>query len=134
RYQPQFNRQLRTSENYPYIRIDTANPWPRVSLARESADDGALSYGPYRSSRSARAAVDAWNDIFPLRTCRRSFKSAKSYGSPCVALDLGQCVGPCTGAADADQYSGYIREVIAFLDGDVEPVMRRLHAQLEETA
>jgi DNA polymerase III subunit epsilon len=134
RYQPQFNRQLRTSESYPYIRIDIANPWPRVSLARESADDGALYYGPYRSSRSARATVDALNDIFPLRTCTRSFKTAKSYGSPCPALDLKQCLGPCTGLASPDEYRGYVRQIIDFLDGDIDPVIQRLHDQLEETA
>jgi DNA polymerase III subunit epsilon len=134
RYQPQFNRQLRTSESYPYIRVDITNPWPRVSLARESADDGALYYGPYRSSRAARATVDALNDIFPLRNCTRSFKSSKSYGSPCTALDLGQCLGPCTGTVDPGRYRGHILQVIEFLEGDIDPVLQRLHDQLEETA
>src|SRR5690606_22617850 len=29
RFQPQFNRQLRNTESYRYIKIDIANPWPR---------------------------------------------------------------------------------------------------------
>ncbi|MEX2425682.1 MAG: exonuclease domain-containing protein [Thermomicrobiaceae bacterium] len=134
RYRPQFNRQMRTSDNYPYIRIETNNPWPRVNLVKETADDGARYYGPYRSSRAARATVDALNDIFPLRSCSRSFKDARSYGSPCTDLDFGRCLGPCTGQADREAYQGYVREIIAFLDGDVDPVIARLHQKLEEAA
>lgn len=134
RYRPQFNRQMRTSDNYPYIRIDMTNPWPRVNLVKEAAEDSARYYGPYRSSRSARATVDALNDIFPIRSCSRSFKNRKSYGSPCTELDFGRCLGPCAGQADRDEYFGYLRQIIAFLDGDVDPVMERLHTQLEQTA
>jgi DNA polymerase III subunit epsilon len=134
RYRPQFNRQMRTSDNYPYIRVDTGNPWPRVNLVKEVAEDGARYYGPYRSSRAARATVDALNDIFPLRSCSRSFKNARSYGSPCTDLDFGRCLGPCTGQANRDEYFGYIREVIAFLEGDVDPVLERLHQHLERSA
>ncbi len=134
RYRPQFNRQMRTSDNYPYIRIDMSNPWPRVNMVKEAKDDSARYYGPYRSSRAARATVDALNDIFPLRSCSRSFKNSRSYGSPCTELDFGRCLGPCVGQADRDEYFSYLREIIAFLEGDVEPVMERLHAQLERTA
>jgi DNA polymerase III subunit epsilon len=134
RYRPQFNRQMRTSDNYPYIRIDMTNPWPRVNLVKEASEDSALYYGPYRSSRAARATVDALNDIYPLRSCSRSFKNRKSFGSPCTDLDFGRCLGPCVGRADRDEYFGYLRQIIAFLDGDVDPVMNRLHEQLERTA
>jgi DNA polymerase III subunit epsilon len=134
RHRPQFNRQMRTSDNYPYIRIETNNPWPRVNLVKEVAEDGARYYGPYRSSRAARATVDALNDVFPLRSCSRSFKNARSYGSPCTDLDFGRCLGPCTGHADRDLYFGFVREVIAFLEGDEEPVLERLHQQLERAA
>ena len=31
RYQPRYNTALRSHEHYPFIRVDVANPWPRVS-------------------------------------------------------------------------------------------------------
>jgi DNA polymerase III subunit epsilon len=134
RYRPQFNRQMRTSEHYPYIRVDTKNPWPRVHLVKEVREDGARYYGPYRSSRSARATVDAINDVYPLRSCSRSFKTQSSYGSPCTDLDLGRCLGPCTGLVDRDEYFQFVREILRFLDGECEPVFDRLHTQLERAA
>lgn len=134
RYRPQFNRQMRTSDNYPYIRVETDNPWPRVNLVKQVKEDGARYYGPFRSSRAARATVDALNELYPLRNCTRSFKNDRSYGSPCTELDFGRCLGPCTGLVDPDEYQGHVQAVIDFLEGKVEPVFQRLHEQLERAA
>lgn len=134
RYRPQFNRQMRTSDNYPYIRVDTDNPWPRVNLVKRVAEDGARYFGPYRSSRAARTTVDALNDLYPLRSCTRSFKNERSYGSPCTDLDFGRCLGPCTGQVDPGEYQRYVTEVLNFLEGHAEPVFDRLHEQLSSAA
>jgi DNA polymerase III subunit epsilon len=134
RYRPQFNRQLRNCESYPYIKIDVGSPWPRISLAREPASDGAEYFGPYRSASAARETVEALNEVLPVRTCTRSFKNARSYGSPCAELDFGRCLGPCTGQADREAYTGAINVARRFLGGDPEPVFARLHEQLESVA
>jgi DNA polymerase III subunit epsilon len=134
RYRPQFNRQLRNCESYPYIKIDVGSPWPRISLAREPASDGAEYFGPYRSASAARETVEALNEVLPVRTCTRSFKNARSYGSPCAELDFGRCLGPCTGQADREAYTGAINVARRFLGGDPEPVFDRLHEQLELVA
>lgn len=134
RYQPRYNTALRSFEQYPYIRVDIGNPWPRVTLARERKDDGARYFGPYRSKSAARHAVDLINAHLPLRTCPRSFKSARSYGSPCIQLDLGRCLGPCVGRADRETYRALVHDVVAFLDGDSDVLYTRLWQGLEEAA
>ncbi|MBX6342076.1 MAG: UvrB/UvrC motif-containing protein, partial [Thermomicrobiaceae bacterium] len=134
RYRPQYNTQLRNTDSYPYIKIDLANPWPRVALTRQRADDDAVYFGPFRVARAARAAVELIQEVFPLRTCTRSFKSPKSYGSPCISLALGRCLGPCVGAADRDRYRGLVHDVVRFLKGDTSEVIGRLQRELEECA
>ncbi|MGH2533646.1 MAG: exonuclease domain-containing protein [Thermomicrobiales bacterium] len=134
RYQPRYNTALRSFEQYPYIRIDISNPWPRLTLARERKDDGARYFGPYRSKSAARKAVDLINANVPLRTCTRSFKDARSYGSPCIQLDIGRCPGPCVGRADRESYRAMIRDVGAFLDGDSDVLYARLWQGLEDAA
>lgn len=134
RYQPQYNRQLRNTEGYPYIVIDVGNPWPRVRLTKQRKDDGAVYFGPFRMANAARATVDLIYEIFPLRSCSRSFKSARSYGSPCLELALGRCPGPCVGSADRDAYRRTVYQVIAFLHGDQEQVIARLHDDLSHAA
>ena len=134
RLQPRYNTALKRSEHYPYIRVDTTNPWPRVQVARQWKNDGARYFGPYRNAASARKTVDVINSVLPLRTCTRSFKSARSYGKPCIALDLGQCLGPCTGQADADEYRRIVHDVLRFLDGKDEVLHQRLLGELEDAA
>jgi DNA polymerase III epsilon subunit family exonuclease len=134
RYQPRYNVALRSHEQYPFIRVDTANAWPRVTLAKARKDDGARYFGPFRSSTAARKTVDLINRIIPLRTCSRSFRDARSYGSPCLELDLGRCLGPCVGKADRDMYMGYVRSVVSYLDGKDEVLYELLWSGLEEAA
>ena len=134
RYQPRYNTALRSHESYPFIRIDVSNPWPRVSLAKSRKDDGARYFGPFRSAATARKTVDLINRVVPLRTCTRSFRDARSYGSPCLQLDLGRCLGPCVGRADRDQYMSLVRSVVDYVDGRDQALHEVLWSGLEEAA
>ncbi len=134
RYQPRYNTALRSYEQYPYIRVDISNPWPRITLTKARKNDGARYFGPFRSSNAARKTVDVIGQVVPLRTCPRSFKNARSYGSPCLQLDLGRCAGPCVGRADRDVYAGMVRDVVRFLDGDEEALRERIWQGLEEAS
>jgi DNA polymerase III subunit epsilon len=134
RYQPRYNSALRSHEQYPFIRVDIANPWPRVSLAKSRRDDGARYFGPFRSAATARKTVDLINRVVPLRTCTRSFRDARSYGSPCLQLDLGRCLGPCVGRADRDRYMSLVRSVVDYVDGRDQALHDVLWSGLEEAA
>jgi DNA polymerase-3 subunit epsilon len=134
RYQPRYNSVLRSFEHYPYIRVDVSNPWPHVTLVRDRKQDGARYFGPFRSTSAARKTVDLINVTLPLRTCNRSFKNARSYGSPCIQLDLGRCLGPCVGRADHDQYRDLVKKVTAFLDGEPEILRQEIWRGLEDAA
>ena len=132
RYQPRYNTALRSFEHYPYIRVDISNAWPRMTLVKTRKEDGAAYFGPFRNKTGARKTVDLINRIVPLRTCNRSFKDSRSYGSPCLELDLRRCLGPCVGRADRDQYMAMVRDVVSFLDGRDEVIYERLWRSLED--
>ncbi|MBA2753049.1 MAG: GIY-YIG nuclease family protein [Chloroflexia bacterium] len=134
RYQPRYNTAMRSFEHYPFIRVDVANPWPRITLAKARKDDGSAYFGPFRNKTGARKTVDLINDVLPLRTCTRSFRDARSYGAPCIQLDLGKCLGPCMGVADPGEYRGLVRDVVRFLDGQDEVLYERLWHGLEQAA
>ena len=134
RYTPRYNSALRAFEHYPYIRVDTSNRWPRVTLVKDRKDDGARYFGPYRSRNAARRTVDVINDVLPLRTCTRSFRDARSYGNPCMRLALGKCLGPCVDVSIRDEYIAMVHQVIRFLDGDDDALYEVLWSALEEAA
>ena len=134
RYQPRYNRALKSHERYQFIRVDIASPWPRVGLATSRKDDGARYFGPFRNASTARATVDLINRAIPLRTCTRSFRRASDYGSPCLELDLGRCLGPCVGRADRDQYVALVRKVVDYIDGRDQSLYELLWQELEKAA
>ncbi len=134
RYQPKYNKVMRSHEQYPYIKIDLASPWPRILLAPEWKNDGSRYFGPYRNRGASRQVVDLLNKHFQLRTCTRSFKTARSYGSPCLKLSLNQCLGPCAGKADREIYTQRVRDCVQFLEGDDAPLLQRIWEQLEIAA
>jgi DNA polymerase III epsilon subunit family exonuclease len=134
RYQPRYNSALRSHEQYPYIRVTMSSPWPKIGFAMRRKEDGDRYFGPYRNRSAAKRAVELLNELLPLRTCTRSFKTAKSYGSPCLRLDLHQCLGPCVGQANRGEYLAAIRTALQFLEGDDTVLVDRIHALLEIAA
>src|SRR4051794_13102642 len=130
RHQPPYNRMLRNSESYPYIRFDTSNAWPRLRLAKKPARDGARYFGPFKSRTVARDAIKILSRRFRLRTCARTFKTPASYGNPCLELDLHRCDGPCVGRADADTYRGAVTEVLDLLSSPVPVLLTTLDAEI----
>jgi DNA polymerase III epsilon subunit family exonuclease len=134
RHEPPHNWQLRRHEQYKFIRVDIGNPWPHVSIAKERANDGARYFGPFRNVAAAEKTVRLINRAVPLRTCSRTFRTARSYGRPCLELDLGRCLGPCVGRADRDEYLGLVRQVMDYIDGRDESLHEVLWQQLERAA
>jgi DNA polymerase III subunit epsilon len=134
RYRPRFNTVQRNAEQYAYIRVDVGNRWPTVTMAKDRRDDGATYYGPFRSSRRAKDAVQLINGTLPLRTCKRSFKDGRSLGSPCIELSLNRCAGPCMGLADPEEYLGHVNLVREFLAGNEEALLPSLQQRLELAA
>jgi len=71
------------------------------------------------------------NETLPLRTCTRSFRNAKSYGKPCLKLDLGKCLGPCTGKLNRGDYRKLVETALAFLEGDETGLLERMEREIE---
>ena len=134
RYKPPYNTQLRNHEAYPYVKVELGRPWPRIVLARQREDDGALYVGPFRSTAAARAVVELLHTVLPLRTCHRSFRDARSYGRPCLQLTLGRCIGPCTGRVDPDAYHALVDTALRYLEGETEAIVVRVQQLLDEAA
>ncbi len=138
-YRPRYNRQLRNYESYPFIKIDFSQRFPRVYTVREVNDDGARYFGPFKNRRAVESTVEIIEQLFPVRTCTRSFeppaegKRKRKQAPPCLRLSLGRCPGPCAGNdADSDHvdYMTVVEEVISFLSGEKEAMLDILWARL----
>ena len=70
-HKPQYNILLRDDKEYPWLRIDMNEDWPRIEKVRRRKDDGATYLGPYGSGGQLKILRDATNKIFPLIRCSR---------------------------------------------------------------
>jgi excinuclease ABC subunit C len=129
RHQPVFNVRLKDDKHYPYLRIDVQNEWPRAEISRRVAEDGARYFGPYASAGSVRKVLDLVNRLFPCRTCTKSISGQDRR--PCLDFYLHRCLAPCASYCGKEEYDEMIRQVILFLEGRTDAVVREIRAQME---
>ena len=130
RHRPHYNIRLKDDKSFPYLKIDTAEDWPRVQITRSLVDNGGRYFGPFASARSVRQALKVVKDIFPFRSCTRDL--SRPLARPCLEYDLGKCPAPCVGAISREEYDEIIKQLILFLEGKQEALIRDLKKQMKQ--
>src|SRR4029078_9778985 len=108
-HKPKYNRRSRFPEKVHYLKL-TREPWPRLSLVRRVADDGADYVGPFSSKKSAEKCLAAVHETFPVRQCSQHLARRPS-GSACVLAEMGRCLSPCDGSVDETTYAAVVRQL-----------------------
>jgi excinuclease ABC subunit C len=134
-HKPRFNVRLRDDKSYPFLAVTLNDEWPRAMVRRGAKAKGSRYFGPYAHAYAIRETLDSLLRTFPIRTCSdNKFGYHQRQGRPCLLFHIEKCSGPCIDAIDRPVYLGLVQELIAFLDGDTEPVVRRLEAEMREAA
>ena len=108
-HKPRYNRRSRFPEKVHYLKL-TRDTWPRLSLVRRIADDGADYVGPFSSRKTAEKCLAALHETFPVRQCSAHIARTPT-GSPCVLAEMGRCLSPCDGSVDAVTYAAVVRRL-----------------------
>ena len=90
KYMPRYNVILRDDKQYPCLRLDVKEDFPRLSIVRKMKKDGARYFGPYASAGSVRSTVKLIDQVFLLRKCRSIRIPNRSR--PCLNFQLGRCL------------------------------------------
>ncbi len=131
RHQPPYNVRLRDDKRFPYLKV-TNEPFPRVVFTRMPQDDGARYFGPYTNAHDLRELIDLVRRVFPLRTCREPIDGRRPR--PCLQYHIKRCLAPCVGYQTQGDYDATVSEVVLFLNGKQEMLMRRLQAEMAQAA
>jgi excinuclease ABC subunit C len=131
-YQPHYNIRLKDDKHYPYLKVDTNDPWPRVYITRRVEDDGARYFGPYANSSSVRTTLDLVKKLFPWRSCTKQITGTDPR--PCLDYYIKRCIAPCTSYCTKEEYDEVINQVILFLEGRTDEVVESLTRKMEEAA
>ena len=133
KFQPRFNVKLKDDKTWLSLRLPVSDPWPRVTLVRRWADDGARYFGPYLDEVNARQVLKLLCRTVPLRTCSDSVFKAHSK-RPCIEHQMSRCSGPCAGLIDQDGYEGLVDEAKLLLEGRNKELLGRMTARMTEDA
>ena len=134
-HRPRYNILLKDDKHFPYVRIDMHDPYPRIEIVHEVKKDGAKYLGPYLSKYAVREAIETVRENFPIRTCKKDIvRAAERKERPCLNYYIERCIAPCTGNVPQEQYMEWIREVIDFLNGNTEEVLKRLHVEMAQAS
>ena len=130
--QPRFNARLKDGKSYPFIKIDTAEPFPQVYITRKLNNDGSRYFGPYANAGSVRKTLGLLKKLFPYRSCTKHITGKDER--PCLDYHINRCVGPCTGAVDADGYNEVIQQVIMFMEGKTVDVTKKIRQNMHQAS
>jgi excinuclease ABC subunit C len=132
KYRPRYNADLRDDKNHLMLRLALEQDYPRISLVRSPADDGARYFGPFDKAGAARKTLYLLQRIFPLRRC--SDHTMKNRTRPCLDYETGRCAAPCTGKISQKAYQRLARQMAAFFKGKGEEVAKELERLMREAS
>lgn len=131
-YRPRYNINLKDDKGYPYLKITLGEEFPRLVITRRRQEDGARYFGPYTNAGALQHTLRLLRRIFPVRTCK-SGRWGPGH-RPCLNAHLGLCLAPCSGRCAPAAYRRLVEDLIAFLEGRGEGLLRELRRRMEEAA
>ena len=134
-HDPRFNVRLRDDKSYPFLAVTTGEQWPRAQVMRGSKRKGTRYFGPYAHAYAIRDTLDLLLRSFPIRTCTQGkFNEHERLGRPCLLFHIEKCSGPCVGAIEEMEYRELVNELIQFLEGDTDEIVKRLEDDMKVAA
>ena len=81
-HRPFYNVKLKDDTRYPYIKVNWADPFPKVTVTRQMDNDGSRYFGPYTSVWAVHQTHDVLRKTFPILRCNRQLNGNDSR--PCL--------------------------------------------------
>ncbi len=134
-HRPRFNVRLVDDKSYPFLAVTLADEWPRPMVMRGAKRKGVRYFGPYAHAYAIRETLDLLLRTFPVRTCSdNKFDHHHRLGRPCLLFHIEKCSGPCVGEVDKERYDELVSELLEFLEGDTDRIVKRLETEMREAA
>ena len=127
-YKPKFNIRLKDDKTYPFIKVDLTEKFPKVYITREVKHDNSKYFGPFASAKSVRSTLNLLKKLFPYRSCNKIITGTDK--KPCLDFHINRCVGPCIGAVNQKEYIEIINQVVLFLEGKTDNLVKVIRQQM----
>ena len=132
RHKPRFNVRFTDDKSYPFLCLTMLDDWPRAMVIRGKRKKGNRYFGPYGQAYAIRETLDLLLRTFPIRTCSdNKFRRHAKLGKPCLLYHIEKCVGPCVEEVKKSAYDQLVTELVNFLAGDTDEVVKKLTKQMQ---
>ncbi|WP_448863006.1 excinuclease ABC subunit UvrC [Dorea sp.] len=133
-HRPKYNTMLMDDKTYPFIKVTVAEAFPRVMMARQMKKDKAKYFGPYTSAGAVKDTIELIRKLYKIRSCNRSLPKDIGKERPCLNYHIHQCDAPCQGYVTQEEYRKSIDEVVRFLNGNYDPILKELEEKMQEAS
>ena len=133
-YSPKYNTMLKDDKTYPYIKVTVAEEFPRILFSREMKKDRSRYFGPYTSAAAVKDTIELMNKLYQLRTCNRKLPRDIGLERPCLNYHIKQCMAPCQGYINKEDYRQQIEQALDFLNGNYAPILNNLEQKMTKAA
>lgn len=126
KYQPRYNIRLKDDKTYPWIVIKNER-FPRVFQTRNVIKDGSNYFGPYTSILTVRTLLEFFRKLYKLRNCKLNLNEEQIRQGKfkvCLEYHIGNCLAPCVGKLEHDQYMKNIEQIKEILRGNISGVIK----------
>lgn len=131
---PKYNTLLKDDKTYPYIKVTVGEEYPRILFSREMKKDKSRYFGPYTSAGAVKDTIELLNKLYQLRTCTKSLPRDIGVERPCLNYHIKQCLAPCQGFVDREEYRQQVDQALAFLGGNYGNILKELEGKMQEAA
>jgi excinuclease ABC subunit C len=134
-YKPRYNINLKDDKRYPYLKVTTNEPFPRLLVVRRVGKDSATYFGPYTNVKAMRRTVKLISRVFMIRSCNLVIPPPKgrSY-RVCLDYFIKRCPGPCEFKIAQDAYGELIKGACLFLAGRSRELFDTLRTRMAAAA
>lgn len=133
-HRPKYNTMLMDDKTYPFIKVTVDEPFPRIMLARRMAKDKAKYFGPYTSAGAVKDTIELIRKLYHVRSCNRKLPRDIGKERPCLNYHIHQCKAPCQGYISQEEYRQSVQEVVQFLSGNYDRILKELEEKMQEAA
>lgn len=133
-HRPKYNTMLMDDKAYPFIKVTVEEAFPRIMLARQIVKDKAKYFGPYTSAGAVKDTIDLIRKLYHMRSCNRKLPADIGKERPCLNYHIHQCDAPCQGYISMEEYRKSIDEVVHFLNGNYDLILKKLEKKMEDAS